>query len=144
MGKQLTLGRIDGGTADRNAPMAAPPRTSPPTERIGSAAPWQQRWINPEIPKTEPLRRRRLWLARAMPTPPTRARRGTGFDITIGQSNSKDWENASSHGWLMNRSKYHSRAQRRRISNSGIPRDVALATKPTRDWATRPGGGRTR
>ena len=39
MGKLLTLDSIDGGTVDRNAPMAAPPRMSPPTEKTGSAAP---------------------------------------------------------------------------------------------------------
>ena len=42
-GRLLTLGRIDGDTVDGNTPMAAPPRMSPPTEKMGSAAPWQQR-----------------------------------------------------------------------------------------------------
>lgn len=39
MGKLMTLGRIDGGTVDRNAPMITPPKMSPPTEKTGSNAP---------------------------------------------------------------------------------------------------------
>ena len=40
IGRLLTLGRIDGGTVDRNAPIAMPPQMSPPTEKAGSRAPW--------------------------------------------------------------------------------------------------------
>ena len=38
-GKLSTSGRIDGGTVDRNAPTATPPRMSPATEKAGSTVP---------------------------------------------------------------------------------------------------------
>ena len=38
-GRLATLGGIEGGTVDRNAPMATPPRISPPTEKAGSTVP---------------------------------------------------------------------------------------------------------